>query len=182
MLKLFYSVILLWYSSQSIRPEPSQAKSFLDIGNRRILNEDHDQLRVIARKFFANHVSPYHDKSVIIFSEFFRLVCLAFIYQNNNNLIFFKKVFVFYIFYYYSFVLFLPRWDEQQQVPRSIWKEAGHNGFLGITTSEVKEYPNRSFRQQYRLSAFLFLSDFFYIFLYFCFFIFLLFFFINFFN
>eukprot|EP00042_Codosiga_hollandica_P030806 m.181176 g.181176 ORF g.181176 m.181176 type:complete len:417 (+) comp53463_c0_seq1:1483-2733(+) len=75
--------------SLSARTEPGQAKSFLDIGLRSVLNEDHDAMRVAARKFFETSVIPFH-----------------------------------------------PKWEDDMQVPRSIWLEAGKQGFLGITTPE----------------------------------------------
>jgi hypothetical protein len=34
--------------------------SLLDIGTRRIFNEDHDMFRETARKYFEEHVKPYH--------------------------------------------------------------------------------------------------------------------------
>ena len=46
----------------STRPEPSQSEFLHSVGNRRIFDEDHDQLRETARKFFDEHVVPHHDE------------------------------------------------------------------------------------------------------------------------
>ncbi|PKU34982.1 long-chain specific acyl- mitochondrial [Limosa lapponica baueri] len=42
------------------RPEPSSAKSLVDIGTRRIFSSDHDIFRESARKFFQEEVLPFH--------------------------------------------------------------------------------------------------------------------------
>ncbi|XP_077956319.1 long-chain specific acyl-CoA dehydrogenase, mitochondrial [Gasterosteus aculeatus] len=42
------------------RPETSSAASLMDIGTRRIFNEDHDIFRRSARRFFQEEVIPYH--------------------------------------------------------------------------------------------------------------------------
>ena len=42
------------------RLEPSQAGSMLDIGTRRIFNEEHDAFRETLRQFFAEEVVPHH--------------------------------------------------------------------------------------------------------------------------
>lgn len=42
------------------RPEPSSAKSLIDIGTRRIFSSDHDIFRESARKFFQEEVLPFH--------------------------------------------------------------------------------------------------------------------------
>lgn len=47
-------------SSASVRPEISQAASLMDIGTRRIFNEEHDMLRETCRKFFRDEVAPFH--------------------------------------------------------------------------------------------------------------------------
>ncbi|XP_078536702.1 long-chain specific acyl-CoA dehydrogenase, mitochondrial [Lissotriton helveticus] len=44
------------------RPEPSSAKSLMDIGTRRILSAEHDIFRHSARRFFQEEVVPHHAK------------------------------------------------------------------------------------------------------------------------
>jgi hypothetical protein len=63
------SCALLHIATQATRSHPAQAASFIDIGTRPILSEDHDQFRTVARKFFASHVTPFHDKCVCDFLE-----------------------------------------------------------------------------------------------------------------
>uniref|UniRef100_A0A1A8K3J6 Long-chain specific acyl-CoA dehydrogenase, mitochondrial n=2 Tax=Nothobranchius TaxID=28779 RepID=A0A1A8K3J6_NOTKU len=46
----------------SIRPETSTAKTLMDIGTRRIFNEDHDIFRQSVRRFFQEEVVPYHHE------------------------------------------------------------------------------------------------------------------------
>ncbi|XP_059154751.1 long-chain specific acyl-CoA dehydrogenase, mitochondrial-like [Physella acuta] len=48
-----------YYSS---RLDPCQSGSMLDIGTRRIFNEDHDIFRQTARRFFQEEIIPNHDK------------------------------------------------------------------------------------------------------------------------
>ncbi|XP_073502706.1 long-chain specific acyl-CoA dehydrogenase, mitochondrial [Phyllobates terribilis] len=45
---------------QRSRIEPSQAKSLMDIGTRRIFTADHDIFRESVRRFFQQEVAPYH--------------------------------------------------------------------------------------------------------------------------
>jgi long-chain-acyl-CoA dehydrogenase len=45
-----------------MRGEPAQAGSLMDMGTRRIFNEDHDMFRDMVRKFYTEQVQPYHDK------------------------------------------------------------------------------------------------------------------------
>ncbi|KAM8871855.1 long-chain specific acyl-CoA dehydrogenase, mitochondrial isoform 1-T1 [Synchiropus picturatus] len=44
------------------RPETSAAKSLMDIGTRRIFNEDHDLFRQSVRRFFQEEVIPHHKE------------------------------------------------------------------------------------------------------------------------
>uniref|UniRef100_A0A3B5KTP4 Long-chain specific acyl-CoA dehydrogenase, mitochondrial n=1 Tax=Xiphophorus couchianus TaxID=32473 RepID=A0A3B5KTP4_9TELE len=44
----------------SVRPETSTAKTLMDIGTRRIFNEDHDIFRQSVRRFFQEEVVPHH--------------------------------------------------------------------------------------------------------------------------
>ncbi|XP_020792245.1 long-chain specific acyl-CoA dehydrogenase, mitochondrial [Boleophthalmus pectinirostris] len=46
----------------SSRLENGSAKTLLDIGTRRIFNEDHDLFRQNVRRFFAEEVVPHHSK------------------------------------------------------------------------------------------------------------------------
>ncbi|XP_007553733.1 long-chain specific acyl-CoA dehydrogenase, mitochondrial isoform X1 [Poecilia formosa] len=46
----------------SIRPETSTAKTLMDIGTRRIFNEDHDIFRQSVRRFFQEEVVPHHKE------------------------------------------------------------------------------------------------------------------------
>ncbi|XP_070850022.1 long-chain specific acyl-CoA dehydrogenase, mitochondrial [Chaetodon trifascialis] len=46
----------------STRPETSSAKTLMDIGTRRIFNEDHDLLRQNVRRFFQDEVVPHHTE------------------------------------------------------------------------------------------------------------------------
>lgn len=46
----------------SSRLENGSAKTLLDIGTRRIFNEDHDLFRQSARRFFQEEVVPHHSK------------------------------------------------------------------------------------------------------------------------
>lgn len=48
--------------ASSGRPETSSAKSLMDIGTRRIFNEDHDLFRQNVRRFFQEEVVPYHKE------------------------------------------------------------------------------------------------------------------------
>ncbi|KAM8721875.1 long-chain specific acyl-CoA dehydrogenase, mitochondrial [Acanthopagrus schlegelii] len=52
----------LGMSVPSYRPETSSAKSLMDIGTRRIFNEDHDLFRQNVRRFFQEEVVPYHKE------------------------------------------------------------------------------------------------------------------------
>lgn len=47
---------------QSQRLETAQASSMLDIGIRKIFNEEHDLLRENVRRFFQEEVVPHHEK------------------------------------------------------------------------------------------------------------------------
>lgn len=47
--------------SFELRPEPQCGASLLDIGTRRIFNEEHDMFRSMARKFFEEEVKPFHE-------------------------------------------------------------------------------------------------------------------------
>lgn len=40
----------------------SSAKSLMDIGTRRIFNEDHDLFRQSVRRFFQDEVVPHHKE------------------------------------------------------------------------------------------------------------------------
>ncbi|XP_053713985.1 long-chain specific acyl-CoA dehydrogenase, mitochondrial-like isoform X2 [Synchiropus splendidus] len=44
------------------RPETSGAKTLMDIGTRRIFNEDHDLFRQSVRRFFQEEVIPHHKE------------------------------------------------------------------------------------------------------------------------
>ncbi|KAM9397001.1 long-chain specific acyl-CoA dehydrogenase, mitochondrial isoform 1-T1 [Salvelinus alpinus] len=46
----------------SNRPETSSAKTLMDIGTRRIFNEDHDMFRESVRRFWTEEVVPYHKE------------------------------------------------------------------------------------------------------------------------
>ncbi|KAF7654642.1 hypothetical protein LDENG_00067000, partial [Lucifuga dentata] len=46
----------------STRPETSSAKTLMDIGTRRIFNEEHDVFRESVRRFFQKEVVPYHKE------------------------------------------------------------------------------------------------------------------------
>jgi len=46
-------------SDDAFRPEPAMAASFMDIGTRRIFNEDHDSFRDMVRKWFEAEVKPH---------------------------------------------------------------------------------------------------------------------------
>ncbi|XP_062270841.1 long-chain specific acyl-CoA dehydrogenase, mitochondrial-like [Scomber scombrus] len=50
------------HSASSTRPETSAAKTLMDIGTRRIFNEDHDIFRQSVRRFFQEEVVPHHNK------------------------------------------------------------------------------------------------------------------------
>ncbi|XP_041637563.1 long-chain specific acyl-CoA dehydrogenase, mitochondrial [Cheilinus undulatus] len=45
-----------------LRPETSSAKSLMDIGTRRIFNEDHDLFRESVRRFYQEEVIPHHKE------------------------------------------------------------------------------------------------------------------------
>ncbi|XP_076437512.1 long-chain specific acyl-CoA dehydrogenase, mitochondrial-like [Babylonia areolata] len=47
-------------SAGPVRPEVGQAPNMMDIGTRKIYNEDHDMFRQTARRFFQDEVLPYH--------------------------------------------------------------------------------------------------------------------------
>ncbi|XP_065193864.1 long-chain specific acyl-CoA dehydrogenase, mitochondrial-like [Sycon ciliatum] len=44
------------------RPEPASSPNMLDIGTRRIFNEEHDMLREACRRFVETEVTPYHKQ------------------------------------------------------------------------------------------------------------------------
>ncbi|XP_054479530.1 long-chain specific acyl-CoA dehydrogenase, mitochondrial [Anoplopoma fimbria] len=46
----------------STRPETSSAMTLMDIGTRRIFNEDHDIFRQSVRRFYREEVIPYHKE------------------------------------------------------------------------------------------------------------------------
>ncbi|CAB1327619.1 unnamed protein product [Coregonus sp. 'balchen'] len=46
----------------SNRPETSSAKTLMDIGTRRIFNDDHDMFRESVRRFWTEEVVPYHKE------------------------------------------------------------------------------------------------------------------------
>ena len=77
------------------------AESMVDIGTRRIFNEDHDLMRDAVRKFLANEATPNNDQSAI-------LIIAA------------KLV-----------VMEVCRYEKDGQVSRELWKKAGDNGLLG---------------------------------------------------
>lgn len=52
-------------ASPSNRPETSSAKTLMDIGTRRIFNEDHDMFRESVRRFWTEEVVPYHKEYVL---------------------------------------------------------------------------------------------------------------------
>ncbi|XP_061686829.1 long-chain specific acyl-CoA dehydrogenase, mitochondrial [Syngnathoides biaculeatus] len=52
----------LGHSAPSSRPETSKAKTLMDIGTRRIFNEDHDLFRQSVRRFFQEEVVPHHTE------------------------------------------------------------------------------------------------------------------------
>ena len=45
-------------AESALRQEPSQSQTFLDVGTRRIFNEDHDAFRETCRQFYAEEVTP----------------------------------------------------------------------------------------------------------------------------
>ncbi|XP_034027468.1 long-chain specific acyl-CoA dehydrogenase, mitochondrial-like [Thalassophryne amazonica] len=47
---------------RSVRPEPSTAKTLMDIGTPRIFTEDHDLFRQNVRRFFQEEAVPYHSE------------------------------------------------------------------------------------------------------------------------
>ncbi|GFR68591.1 long-chain specific acyl-CoA dehydrogenase, mitochondrial [Elysia marginata] len=49
-------------SAGSVRREPCESSSMLDIGTRRIFNEDHDIFRQTVRRFFQEHIVPYQEQ------------------------------------------------------------------------------------------------------------------------
>lgn len=49
-------------STKTSRLEPSSAPNLTAIGIRKIFNEEHDLFRESCRKFFSEHVVPYHEK------------------------------------------------------------------------------------------------------------------------
>ena len=44
------------------RPEPQVAESLTSIGTRRIFEFEHDQYRELCRRFYADHVIPFHSE------------------------------------------------------------------------------------------------------------------------
>jgi hypothetical protein len=46
----------------AIRPEPQCATTLTQIGTRRIFDFEHDQYRELCRRFYEEHVIPFHDK------------------------------------------------------------------------------------------------------------------------
>lgn len=46
--------------SQAARPEPQVADRLDQIGTRRIFDHDHDMYRELCRKFYHEHIVPYH--------------------------------------------------------------------------------------------------------------------------
>eukprot|EP00966_Prymnesium_polylepis_P241663 5588409-Prymnesium_polylepis.1 len=44
----------------ALRLEPSQSANLMDVGTRRIFGEEHDDFRGSCRKFWQEHVVPYH--------------------------------------------------------------------------------------------------------------------------
>ncbi|KAH9514296.1 hypothetical protein Btru_028651 [Bulinus truncatus] len=49
-------------SASGSRPEACQSANMMDIGTRRIFNEEHDIFRQTARRFMADEVVPHHPK------------------------------------------------------------------------------------------------------------------------
>jgi len=47
---------------RDFRNEPAMAENLMEIGTRRIFDEDHDAFREMVRKWFANEVVPHHSK------------------------------------------------------------------------------------------------------------------------
>ena len=47
---------------RDFRDEPAMAENMMEIGTRRIFDEDHDAFRDMVRKWFANEVVPHHSK------------------------------------------------------------------------------------------------------------------------
>ncbi|XP_077451856.1 long-chain specific acyl-CoA dehydrogenase, mitochondrial [Stigmatopora argus] len=52
----------LSHPAPSVRPETSKARTLMDIGTRRIFNEDHDIFRQSVRRFFQEEVVPHHKE------------------------------------------------------------------------------------------------------------------------
>nr|XP_039253849.1 long-chain specific acyl-CoA dehydrogenase, mitochondrial-like [Styela clava] len=48
--------------SSEFRPEPCQSEKLTDIGTRRIFQSEHDIFRSTVRKFFQDHVVPFHSQ------------------------------------------------------------------------------------------------------------------------
>lgn len=44
------------------RPEPQVADNLMQIGTRSIFDHEHDMYRELCRKFYAEHIVPYHDE------------------------------------------------------------------------------------------------------------------------
>lgn len=58
--KLFFSTETSIDVDVQTRPEPQVAESLLQIGTRRIFQHEHDMYRELCRKFYEEHVVPYH--------------------------------------------------------------------------------------------------------------------------
>jgi long-chain-acyl-CoA dehydrogenase len=91
--------------------------SLLDIGTRRIFNEDHDMFRETARKYFEEHVKPYHGVRPIQphsspSTVLTRRWCLMYLVRDADE------------------------WEKQGMVSRDCWLRAGELGLLGCTTSD----------------------------------------------
>ena len=50
------------FASTNHRLEPCQSDKLTDIGTRRIFQTEHDIFRGTVRKFFREHIIPYHEK------------------------------------------------------------------------------------------------------------------------
>lgn len=82
-------------ASEETRQEPCQADSMLDIGTRRIFSEEHDMFRRTVRKFFQEHVVPYHSQYVNFFYLIYTVLNEIFshlYYQKQKNLFFYLKI------------------------------------------------------------------------------------------
>ncbi|KAL8618484.1 hypothetical protein ACOMHN_049901 [Nucella lapillus] len=123
----------------AVRPEVGQAGTMMDIGTRRIYNEDHDMFRQTARRFFQEEVLPYHaewEKAGQVSVEVWQRAGETGLYCTVlYNTMLYTRLCV-QVGESWAGGRKLGRWEKAGQVSTEVWERAGETGLLGVNTPE----------------------------------------------